>query len=332
MIAKFSAFRIHCDGGATRSGIESLSLDDLCPGAVVIRAAYSSVNYKDALAATGTGKILRRSPLVGGVDVSGIVESSSDSRFKAGDSVLVTGCGLSEVHDGGYSEYVRVSGDWVIMLPDGLDLYQSMALGTAGFTAALAVQRMERNGQHPELGPIIITGATGGVGSFAINFFSNLGYEVVAMTGKPEAREYLQELGAGQVLDRHESAPGYKPLEQGRWGGAVDCVGGETLGWLTRTVRKWGNIASIGMAGGSKLHTTVMPFIVRGVSLLGISSANCPMPLRRSTWQRLTNDLQPTHLQRIATDSATLDTLPAAFQRLLQGKQIGRTVVTIAPP
>jgi NADPH2:quinone reductase len=325
----FRALRIHQDQGVSRVRLETLRLEALSPGSVLIRALYSSVNYKDALAVTGQGKILRRFPLVGGVDVSGLVESSDDPRFHPGDQVLVTGYGLSQDHDGGYAEYVRVPADWVVPVPEGLSLADAMALGTAGFTAALAIQRMEDNGQHPDQGSIVVTGATGGVGTLAIDLLAGLGYEVVAVTGKREAAEDLKSLGACQVLLRQNLDMGRQPLEKAQWGGAIDNVGGEMLAWLTRTVVPWGNIASIGLAGGSELHTTVMPFILRGVSLLGVSSANCPMPLRRRIWQRLATDLRPKHLDRIVTATVSLDEVRGVSEKMLAGKHRGRTLVKI---
>ncbi|MEA3413427.1 MAG: oxidoreductase [Pseudomonadota bacterium] len=325
----FEAFRIHAGEDGHRAGIERLSLEDLPPGDVVIEAHYSSINYKDALAGTGRGRILRRSPLVGGVDVSGIVLDSGDERFREGDAVLVTGCGLGESHDGGYSEIVRVPGDWVVSLPATLDPFEAMALGTAGFTAALTVQRMEDNHQTPDHGPIAVTGATGGVGSFSIQMFSRLGYEVVAVSGRPELRDYLTALGATEVLDRHHLDFGGSPLETARWGGAVDNVGGDTLAWLTRTTKPWGNIASIGLAGSHVLETTVMPFILRGVSILGISSANCPLEWRHALWRRLGTDLRPAHLDRIVVDTVSIGDLSQAFERLLDGGSHGRIVVKV---
>ena len=259
--AKFTAFRIHKNDKTITSGFEKISLNDLTAGEVVIKVAYSDINYKDALAATGKGRILRTYPLVGGIDLSGVVISSEDSRFKKGDKVLVCGAQLSELYDGGYSEYARVKADSVVNLPEGMSLRDVMALGTAGYTAALAIQRMEDNGQVPERGPIVVTGATGGVGSFAINMLSNIGYEVIAFTGKIEQAPYLKALGASQLINRNEIEMGSKPLENAQWGGAIDNVGGETLAWLTRTTNVWGNIASIGLAGGFKLESTVMPFV-----------------------------------------------------------------------
>lgn len=325
----FQAFRIHDEGGKTRAGIETINLSELSSGDVVIEAHYSSVNYKDALAGTGRGKILRRSPLIGGIDVSGVVASSEDKRFKAGDAVLVTGCGLSEVHDGGYAEYVRVPADWVIPLPQALDPFRAMAIGTAGFTAALAIKRLQENHQSPELGPILVTGATGGVGSFAIDMLSTLGFEVVALSGKSEAVPYLTSLGASRIVNRHNLEMGTQPLEKTQWGGAIDNVGGDILAWLTRTVSPWGNIVSIGLAGSVKLETTVMPFILRGVGLLGVSSSNCPLPWREPLWQRLGSDLKPRHLDKIAPETVTLQQLPDVFERMLAGQTRGRVVVSL---
>lgn len=326
----FKAFRVHEEDGKARGRLENITLDALSDGDVVIRSVWSDVNYKDALAATGKGKIMRRFPMVGGIDVAGYVHSSSDSRFKKGDPVLVTGFGLSEKHDGGYAEYARVPGDWVVPLPEGLSLYESMALGTAGFTAALAVDRMQHNGQTPEKGPILVNGATGGVGSFAIDMFAGLGFEVTAFTGKRDQDDYLKRLGASALVYRGEVEMGSAPLEKALWGGAVDSVGGEELAWLTRTVKPEGNIASIGLAGGFKISTTVMPFILRGINLLGINSVFVPQEKRREVWKRLGKDLKPRHIEEIVTSRVKLDELPKVFDAYIEGKVSGRTVVKIS--
>jgi len=328
-MSRFRALRIHQASGVTRAAIEALTLDDLGPGDVVIQARYSGVNYKDALAATGRGRILRHFPLVGGIDVAGVVAESRDPRFREGDGVLVSGCGLGEDHDGGFAERVRVPAEWAIPLPDGMSAFQAMGIGTAGFTAALAVERLEQNGLRPDHGPVMVTGATGGVGSFAIDLLSGRGYDVTALTGKPAAEKYLKDLGAQTVLDRHAVAMGERPLETAQWGGAVDNVGGAVLAWLTRTVKSWGAIAGIGMAGGVELRTTVMPFILRGVSLLGITAANCSMDLRRHLWARLASDLRPAHLDAIVSEIIALDGLPGVFENLLSGRHTGRTVVRL---
>jgi len=326
----FRAFRIHSDGGKISARFDNLSIEDLSPGEVVIRVSHSDINYKDALAATGAGRILRRYPLVGGIDLAGTVESSSDARYAVGAAVLVTGCGLSETHDGGYAEFARVPGDWVIPLPQGLDAVTAMALGTAGFTAALAIHRMEQNGQVPAGGSIAVTGASGGVGSIAVDMLSSAGYRVVAITGKAACIPYLQQLGAHEVLLREQLDLGAKPLEAVRFGGAIDNLGGELLTWLTRTVDFWGNIASIGLAASPKLETTVMPFILRGVSLLGINSSATPRDWRLGVWQRIATDLRPRHLDRIVTRTISFEELPAAFPAYLNGQVTGRTVVRIA--
>jgi acrylyl-CoA reductase (NADPH) len=325
----FKALRIHSEGGRIVARFEQLSLEDLSPGDVVIRVSHSGINYKDALAATGAGKILRRYPLVGGIDLAGVVESSSDPRFRAGDAVLVTGCGLSETHDGGYAAFARVPGDWVIPMPPGLDAATAMALGTAGFTAALAIHRMEQNGQTPAGGPIAVTGASGGVGSFALDMLSGRGYRVVAVSGKQDAAPYLRELGASEVLLRSELDLGSRPLENALFGGAIDSLGGDLLAWLTRTVDFWGNIASVGLAASPALATTVMPFILRGVALLGINSSATRREWRLAVWQRIATDLRPRHLARIVTRTVEFDALPAAFPAYLEGRVTGRTVVRI---
>ncbi len=326
---RFKTFRIHSEAGQIVARFEDLALDDLAPGDVVIRVTHSGINYKDALAATGAGKILRRYPLVGGIDLAGIVESSGDARFAPGSPVLVTGCGLSETHDGGYAQFARVPGDWVIPMPHGLDAFTAMAVGTAGFTAALAIHRMEQNGQDPAGGPIAVTGASGGVGSLAIDMLSARGYRVVAVSGKAQAVPYLKDLGAGEVLLRDTLDLGSRPLENARFGGAIDNLGGEVLTWLTRTVDFWGNIASIGLASGAGLSTTVMPFILRGVALLGINSSATRREWRLAVWQRIATDLRPRHLGRIVTRTIDFAELPAAFPAYLAAGVTGRTVVRI---
>ncbi|MGB9429177.1 MAG: oxidoreductase [Gammaproteobacteria bacterium] len=329
MNTQFTAYRIHEIEKKIVARFEELALNDLSPGDVVVGVQYSSVNYKDALAATGKGKILRRFPLVGGIDMAGVVVSSADRRYKKGDKVLVTGCGLGEDHDGGYAEYARVKGEWVIPLPKGFTTQTAMMLGTAGFTAALAVHRLEHNGLHPKGGPVVVTGATGGVGSLAINMLAKRGYDVVAVTGKRDAQDYLKQLGADSILLRSEINYGSKPLERTQWQGAVDNVGGDMLAWLTRTVGWWGSIASIGMAGGAELRTTVMPFILRGVNLLGINSMATPRALRLKIWQRLATDLKPPKLKQIAATVIPFDDLPKVFDKVLEGRHRGRIVVKI---
>jgi NADPH2:quinone reductase len=329
-VESFRAFRIHQEGGKIVSRFETIPLDALNAGEVVVKVRYSTINHKDALAATGAGKILRRYPLVGGIDLSGEVVSSTDPQFQRGQKVLVTGSGLSETHDGGYAEYARLKSDAVVPIPSGLDEFRAMAIGTAGYTAALAVHRMEQNGQQPDAGEIVVTGATGGVGSIAIDILASRGYRVVAVTGKKSSAEYLQRLGATRVLLRDEINTGSRPMEEAQFAGAIDNVGGELLTWLTRTVGFFGNIASIGLAASPELKTTVMPFILRGVSLLGVNSVYTPRALRLEVWQRLANDLKPQHLDSIVTRTLAFEQLPSAFNDYLKAGVTGRTVVRIA--
>ena len=325
----FKAFRIYERDGKIVAGFEQMDVDALTPGDVVIRVRFSGINYKDALAATGAGRILRKYPLNGGIDLSGEVVASTDARYQPGQQVLVTGCSLSETVDGGYAEVARIAGDSVIALPQGIDLLQAMALGTAGFTAALAIHRMEHNGQTPAKGPIVVTGATGGVGSIAVDLLAGRGYEVVAVSGKPEADDYLKSLGAKRILRRQEIDTGKRPMEAVQFAGAIDNVGGELLTWLTRTVDFWGNIASIGLAASPKLETTVLPFILRGINLLGINSSATPRNVRLEVWKRIASDLRPRHFDKLVTRTIGFDELPAAFDDYIKGRVVGRTVVKI---
>ncbi len=325
----FRAFRIKNDEiDGYRSGIETLTLDDLNPGEVVIRAAYSSVNFKDALAGTGKGKILRRFPLVGGIDVAGHVLQSRDPAFKEGDPVLVTGSGLSETRDGGYSEIARLDSRWVIPLPNGLSLRESMILGTAGFTAALALLRMVENRQTPELGPLAVTGATGGVGSLAVAIFAKAGFQVHAISGKPEHAGYLTSLGANEVLGR-DALSTTRPMETARFGGGLDNVGGPMLTSLLAQTAPYGNVASAGLAASAQLDATVMPFIIRGVSLLGVASAGTARDIREEVWRRLASDWKPATLDAICTREIALDGLQEVFATMLTGQSQGRSVVCI---
>lgn len=325
----FKALRVHNDDGNIQARIEAINLSELSTGEVVIKAAWSGINYKDALAVTGAGKILRSYPLVAGIDVSGTVVASDSADYKVGDEVLVTGCDLSETVDGGYAEYVRVAENAVVKLPQGLSLKDAMLIGTAGFTAALAVHRMEQNGQTPAHGPIAVTGPTGGVGSVAIDILASRGYEVTAITGKTTANDYLQQLGATEIVIRQSLELGTRPLERSQWGGAVDSLGGDMLSWLTRTTHDFGNIASIGLAASHKLDTAVMPFILRGINLLGINSVHTPRPLRLQIWDRLATDLRPQHLQALHTRTVTLDELPEVMPDYLNASNLGRTLVAI---
>ncbi len=329
MQESFKAFRIHAGKDFERAGIESLTLNDLSPGEVVIKVEYSSVNYKDALAGSGQGKILRRSPLNGGIDLAGVVISSDSELIKIGQSVIVNGSGLSELHDGGYSQYARVPAEWVMPMPKGLTAKSSMIIGTAGFTAALAVQRLQDNHQTPDHGPILVTGATGGVGSFAVQLLSQLDFEVIAMTRKQDQHEYLYSLGANEIINNDEVKIDDVSMHKGRWGGAIDSLGGDTLAWLTKSVKPWGNIVSIGMAGGVAVNTSAMPFILRGVSLLGVTSAACPQISRKQIWRKLGDELLPNKLDEVCTSEVRLEQLPEAFSRLLSGKAHGRQIVCL---
>ncbi len=326
----FRAFRINEEDGKIVAGFQELTLDDLTEGNVVVRVTHSTINYKDALAATGKGKILRRYPLNGGIDLAGVVVSSEDAAFQPGIEVLVNGCGLSETYDGGYSEYARVKSDSLVAIPDGMNAFEAMQIGTAGYTAALAIHRMEQNGQLPDGGPIVVTGATGGVGSIAIDMLSGRGYEVVALTGKADEEPYLRSIGAKEILQRETLDLGRRPMEKAQWGGAIDNLGGDYLTWLTRTVDYGGNIASIGLAASAALNTTVLPFILRAVCLLGINSVDTPSILRRAVWNRIGGDLKPQHLDTIGHKTISFDELPDAFQAYIDGTVTGRVVVNIA--
>jgi putative YhdH/YhfP family quinone oxidoreductase len=326
---RFRAYRIHDDAEGHRSGIEEVGLEDLAPGNVVLRVAWSGLNYKDALAATGLGRILRKSPLVGGIDVAGTVVVSESEEFLPGDQVLANGSGLSETRDGGFSEYLRLPADILVRLPAGLSMREAMGLGTAGFTAALSLYRMEANGQTPDLGPVVVTGASGGVGTIAVDLLTAAGYEVHAITGKVDQFDWLARLGARQCISRRDLHWGQKPLERAAWAGCIDTVGGDMLAGISRVIDSWGNIACCGMAGGSGLHTTVFPLILRGVSLLGISSANCPIDTRRMLWDRLANEWKPPHLDEIVRAEVDLDGMAEVFGRMLDGESLGRTVVKI---
>lgn len=325
----FRAFRIDETDDGIDAGFRDVTLDDLSDGEVVIRVSHSTINYKDALAATGKARILRRYPLVGGIDLAGEVVSSEDPDVEVGAAVVVNGCGLGETRDGGYAAFARVPADAVVPLPDGIDAKAAMQIGTAGFTAALAVHRMEQNGQLPENGPVVVTGATGGVGSLAIDMLDARGYEVTALTGKRDQADYLQDIGAREVLFRADVEYGSRPLEKSLWAGAIDNVAGDTLTWLTRTMAYGANIASVGNASGIGLETTVLPFILRAVCLLGINSVDTPRDLRLAVWRRIGSDLAPRHLARIAPDIISFDELPDRFQAYVDGQVTGRVVVEI---
>lgn len=325
----FKALLIEQTDGKVGHRVVQMTQDDLDPGEVLIRVAYSSINFKDALAATGAGKIIRRFPCVGGIDLSGTVVESSDPRFKAGDPVIATSFDIGVAHHGGYAEMARVPADWVVPLPEGLSLFDAMALGTAGFTAALGIVRMEENGLTPAKGPVIVTGATGGVGSLAIDMLAVRGYHVVALTGKESDAEYLRSLGAAEVMLRQNlDLSKIRPLDRGRWAGAVDNLGGDVLAWIASTMEQGGTIASIGLAASMSLNTTVAPFILRGVSLLGIDSGYIREPYRHGVWQRLATDLRPPHLAQMSR-RIDFDDLSATFDDYIAGRAKGRVVVDL---
>jgi len=326
---KFKALLIEDVDGKVTSGFKDLQVDDLDPGEVLIKTAYSSVNFKDALAATGAGKIIRRFPCVGGIDLSGTVVESKSSKFKVGQEVIATSYDIGVAHHGGYSEYCRIPESWVVAMPEGLDLFGTMALGTAEFTAGLAVERMEHNGLTPSSGPVVVNGATGGVGGIAVDILSGLGYSVTAVTGKSDQDSYLKDIGASDVIHRDTlDLEKIKPLARETWAGAVDNLGGDMLAWMASSVKVGGAIASIGLASSFKLNTTVMPFILRGVSLLGIDSVNAEMTIRQRVWERLASDMKPQHINQIVSQ-IEFDELPTVFAKVMKSEMKGRAVVKI---
>ena len=324
----FAALRVHRTDGKNQAKLENLTNDDLPPGNVLVGIHYSTINYKDALAVTGKAPIIREYPRIAGIDLSGEVLESEDERFKPGQQVASLVNGLGETRDGGYAERTRINADNIQLLPNNMSTRTAMGLGTAGVTAALAIYRMEQNGQHPGLGPILVTGATGGVGSIAIDLLSNRGYETVALSGKPEQSPFLKSLGASSVIDRQELELESRPLGRASWGGAIDNLGGDILSWLTRTTRPRGNIASIGLAASTDLQTTVLPFILRGVTLIGIS-LEAHIDLLEVMWEQLANDMAPRNLDAIITQEVTLQEVHKCFDAYIDGAVTGRTLVKI---
>jgi len=330
MSETFRALVVEQEGEGILASIGQLSHDDLPEGGVLIRVRYSSINYKDALALSPEGRVVKKYPIVPGIDLAGTVASSQDPRYKEGDEVIVTGYELGISHHGGFSEYARVPGDWVAPVPAGLTAREAMALGTAGLTAALSIHRLEQNGLRPDQGPVLVTGATGGVGSLAVSMLSGLGYEVAASTGKPSEHDYLRSLGAASIVDRAELAPEkIRPLDKQRWAGAVDPVGGRQLAYVLSAVVYGGSVAVSGLTGGGDVPTSVYPFILRGVNLLGIDSVYCPAETRSALWKRMANELKPKQLSESISREVTLDELPQAASRLLQGTGTGRTIVKL---
>jgi putative YhdH/YhfP family quinone oxidoreductase len=319
------AYRVHAGGKFGEGRFDTMSREELDQGNVVVRVAYASVNYKDALTARGKAKIAMKFPLVAGIDLAGTVDESEDPRFKKGDEVIVHSFGLGGAHDGGYAEYGRFPADWVIPLPKGMSLFEASALGVAGHTAALAIDLMQMNGLAPAKGKVLVNGATGGVASIAIDQLSRLGFHVVALTGKASEADYLKSLGAAEVIDRKAMQFGARALEDPQWAGAVDSVGGEQLAWLARSMQRDGVIAAFGNAGGNDFKGSVLPYILRGVRLLGVN-VNNPVGRMKFLWQRLATDLKPRHLDRIAR-RIRFDELETAFDDLLEARARGRQVV-----
>jgi acrylyl-CoA reductase (NADPH) len=326
---RFRAFVVERRSGqeGVERGLRMLTDADLPAGEVTVRVAWSSVNYKDALATIAEGKVARVSPLVPGIDLSGEVVASEASDVRVGDRVLAHGYDLGVSHHGGFAELARVPAGWVVPLPDGLDLRQAMALGTAGYTAALAVVQLEEHGLAPGQGPVLVTGAGGGLGSLAVAILAQRGYEVVASTGRMQERERLRKLGAADVIAREATSAEGRPLERERWAGAVDAVGGATLAYALRTLRRAGAVAACGNTGGGRLETTVFPFILRGVALLGVDSGFTPIRRRRELWRRLAGDLRPAALDDLATQEVGLQELEPVLDAILAGQVRGRCVV-----
>lgn len=328
MTKTFQAFVLSKNGDTIRAEISERSVDMLPDGNVTIAIDWSSINYKDGLATLPKGGVVREYPRVPGIDLAGVVKHSSDPRFDEGERVLVTGFGTGVSHDGGYAQYAKVPGDWVIKCPENLSLRESMIFGTAGFTAALAIERLEHQGIDPESGPVLVTGATGGVGSMAISMLCRLGYEVHASTGKATEHDYLYSLGAKAILNREDVSTQGRPLERGRWAAAIDQVGGDTLPWILSTLQYQGAVACTGLTGGIKFNSTVMPLLLRGVSLLGVDSVMHPSQSRDRLWQRMADELKPDNLELMANEVILSDVLPI-LKEILRGKVRGRTVVKI---
>lgn len=325
----FKAYRTFDENGVVSSRFVTTSIDELDHGEVVIKTKYSTINYKDALSHNGTGRIMRKFPCIAGIDMAGTVEASSDPRWKKGDKVIVNGYDLGVAHDGGYAEYVRVPANWVVRRPESMTAFDAMTLGTAGYTAALAIELMQHNGLTPAGGPVAVTGATGGVGSVAIEVLAKLGYDVVAITGKAEEGDYLKGIGAKEILLRQSlDFTKIRPLDKAVYAGAIDNLGGDILAWLLSRQKIGGTVGAVGLAADFKLNTTVMPFILRGVHLLGINSAETPMTLRQKIWNKLAVEWRP---DRVHDQVRTIDfdELPTHFDAYLKGLVRGRTVVRI---
>ncbi|WP_350300403.1 NADPH:quinone oxidoreductase family protein [Peribacillus frigoritolerans] len=330
MIQQFDALVVNKQDDQFTVNIQQLSLDDLPQGEVLIRVHYSGVNYKDSLAAIPNGNIVSSYPIVPGIDLAGVVVSSEDSRFKEGDEVIATSYGIGVSQSGGYSQFARVPAEWIVPLPDGLTMKEAMIIGTAGFTAALSVLRLEENNLTPEQGSVLVTGATGGVGSFAVSILSKLGYSVEASTGKESEHGYLKKIGAATIVSREDVYDGkLRALGKQKWSGAVDPVGGEPLASVLSQIKYGGAVAVSGLTAGTSLPATVFPFILRGVNLLGIDSVNCPMDTRLKVWHRLATDFKLVHLEQLVQQEITLEELPDVLPTLLKGEARGRTIVKL---
>lgn len=329
MVESFKALVVNKTDNEFSVQVKTLQSNDLPEKGVLIKVKYSGINYKDGLATIPSGKIVSTYPFVPGIDLAGTVVESDDERYKKGDEVIATSYEIGVSHYGGFSDYARIPADWIIPLPEGLTLKEAMIYGTAGFTAALSVQRLQENNITPEKGKVLVTGATGGVGSLAISMLSTLGYQVVASTGKTEAHEYLQGIGASEIISREDVNNGkVRPLDKQLWAGAVDPVGGETLAAIVSKLHYNGAVAVSGLTGGTQVPTTVFPFILRGIRLIGIDSVFCPMEDRKPLWTRMATDLKPHHLEETIDKEITLEDLPDALPLILQGKAKGRTLVT----
>lgn len=330
MTQSFQALVVNKQDEQFSVDIQQLSISDLPDGEVLVRVHYSGINYKDSLAAIPNGNIVNSYPFVPGIDLAGVVVSSSDDRFKEGDEVIATSYEIGVSHFGGYSEYARIQADWIVPLPDGLSLKEAMIIGTAGFTAALSVQRLEEQHVKPNSGKVLVTGATGGVGSFAVSILSKLGYEVEASTGKEEEHDYLRSIGASSIVSREDVYDGkVRALGKQQWAAAVDPVGGEPLASILSQIQYGGSVAVSGLTAGTKVPTTVFPFILRGVNLLGIDSVYCPMDVRQNVWNRLATDMKHPNLEDLVQQEITLDELPDALPTLLKGEARGRTIVKL---
>jgi len=328
-MTSFKAYLTCQDGKSVNTQLVDYTLDQLDLGEVVIAVDYSTVNYKDALSATGAGRIIRRFPCIGGIDLVGTVESCPSGEFQPGERVIAHAYDIGVAHHGGYAQKARIPASWVLPLPAGMTPFDAMSYGTAGFTAAQAIHRMQHNGLHPAMGPVLVNGATGGVGLVAIEILGKLGYHVVAVTGKAKDADLLQSMGAQEVLIRGQFDMTEKPLGAESYAGAVDNLGGEQLSWLTRVMKVGGSIAAVGLAQGWEVKTTVMPFILRGVSLLGIDSVNCPMPLRRELWRKLAEEWKCEHLKGHCR-TVSFAELPSVFDAYVKGAVTGRTVVKVS--